>query len=113
MAATFDPVAYLQRTLDNYTRIWLLVTEAIAEQQPTGQVSQATVDTIVGTIEGVGGQEGSGVIRPKITTSEDGKTYNWLEYQQALNDIMKGVKEQLVLAIGPYDIQNTGGWGRW
>jgi len=86
----------LQRTLDNYGRCWLMCTEVIAN--PT----QANIDALVAAAAS------TGVIRPKVTYSVDGESYNWLEYQQALGDIMTAVKQQLISAQGPFEITLRG-----
>lgn len=89
----------LQRAYDNYCRIWLLVTEIVAGG---GAPTQAQVDALTSATEG------TGAIRPKITVTEDGATYNWTEYQQALNEIMTGVRQQMVYAGGPFEVRSRG-----
>ncbi len=89
-----DIAATLQRTLENYSRIWLMTTEIIAN--PT----QANIDTLVAAAGT------TGVMRPKPTYSVDGESYNWLEYQQALDAVMTGVKNQLIKAQGPFEIRS-------
>ena len=84
----------LQRTLDNYGRIWLLLTEVVAN--PT----QANIDTLVGTAEGLG------VVTPKPTYSLDGESYDWAGYQEKLDGIMQGVRRQLIFALGPAEIRS-------
>lgn len=86
----------LQRTYDNYCRIWQMCTELIAA--PT----QANIDRLVSTAESVG------VVRPKITYSLDGETFNWTEYQQQLYEIMAGVRRQMVFADGPFERRSIG-----
>lgn len=86
----------LQRVYDNYCRIWLMLTEAIG-----GNATQAQIDTLLSTAEGLG------IPRPKITYSLDGESYNWTEFQQALGDIMKTVREQMVYAGGPFEVRST------
>ncbi len=84
----------LQRVYDNYCRVWLMCVEIIAN--PT----QAAIDKLTSTAEG------TGVVRPKITYSEDGANYDWLAYQQALGAIMDSVRTQMIRAAGPYEIQS-------
>lgn len=89
-----NPADTLQRVYDNYARIWLLVTEVIAN--PT----QANIDTLTSTAEGLG------VVRPKPTYSLDGESYNWGEYQQQLGEIMANVRKQMVFAGGPFEVRS-------
>lgn len=86
----------LQRVYDNYCRIFVMVTEVIAN--PT----QANIDLLTSAAEG------ASVIQPKINYSLDGETYDWLGYQQALGEIMANVRKQMVFAAGPFWVQSQG-----
>lgn len=85
----------LQRVYDNYTRIWLLCTEVVAN--PT----QANVDTLTAEAEG------NATLRAKLTYSLDGESYDWTAFQQALEGIMAGVRKQMVFSAGPFEIRST------
>lgn len=87
----------LQRAYDNYCRIFLQVSEIIA----TG-ATQAQIDSLTSTAEG------TGVPRPKITYSEDGASYAWTEYQAQLGAIMTSLREQIILAEGPFAVISQG-----
>ncbi len=84
----------LQRTLDNYGRLWLLTTEVIAN--PT----QQNIDTLQSTAEGLG------VVTPKPTYSLDGENYDWAGYQEKLDSIMQGCRRQLIFAQGPVEVRS-------
>jgi hypothetical protein len=84
----------LQRTLDNYGRIWLMCTELIVN--PT----QANIDTLLSTAESLG------VVTPKPTVSLGQRQYQWTEYQQALGQIMKDVRQQLIYAQGLFETRS-------
>ena len=84
----------LQRALDNYGRIWLRLTEVIAN--PT----QANVDALVGQAEA------TGVVVPQVTQSVDGESYDWTGYQQALGKIMADLRQQIIWAQGPFEVRS-------
>ena len=81
----------LQRTYDNYAACFLLCTEVIVSP------SQANVAALVSTAVS------TGVVQPKPTYTLDGESYNWLEYQQGLGEIMASVRRQMVMAAGPWE----------
>lgn len=91
-----NPADTLQRVYDNYSRIWLMVTEIIASPQPT----QAAIDLLTSTAEGLG------VLAPKPTYSLDGENWDWTGYQQALGRVMADVRTQMVRAAGPFEVRS-------
>jgi 1,2-phenylacetyl-CoA epoxidase catalytic subunit len=93
-----NPADTLQRVYDNYSRIWLMLTEIIANPN----ANQQAIDTLTATAQGLG------VVRPKIDYSLDGESYNWTAYQAQLENIMAGVRRQMVFANGPFEIHSVG-----
>lgn len=85
----------LQRTYDNYCRIWLMLTETVLTS-PT----QANVDALTAAAEG------AGILSPKPDYSLDGESYSWAAYQQALEQIMAGLRKQMVFAAGPFEVRS-------
>ena len=83
-------VANLKRAEENYSRIWLLVTECVAN--PT----QSNIDAIVLAAAA------TGVVQPKVSHSVDGEQYSWTEYQQALGKIMEDLRKQIIRLQGPF-----------
>jgi len=45
---------------------------------------------------------------PKPSYTENGRTFNWTEYQRFLVDQMTTLKELLVSAEGPYELESRG-----
>lgn len=88
--------------LDNYARILVLVTQAIAEQSANGQANQATVDAIVK------GSSGTGIVRPKVTYTVDGENYNWNEYQQLIIAAQRELMQVAQLSAGPFLVRSRG-----
>lgn len=86
----------LQRALDNYCRILVLVTEVIAN--PTAENIDAAVDAAQTT----------NVIRPKVDYSAGGISYQWVGYQQFVISQIKTLKEAIVALAGPYQIESRG-----
>lgn len=91
MAATIGTTAgnNFQRAYDNYSRILVLVTEAIAN--PT----QSNIDAIVTAAQT------NNLVLPKPTTTEDGATYNWMEFQQFIITQMKTLKQLIQMEQAP------------
>jgi uncharacterized iron-regulated protein len=83
----------LTRTYENYARILLLATEKMASH------TQADIDAVV-TAAG-----SAGVVRPKVTYGENGRTVDWTAYQQTLLTMMKTIQEQIIAASGPYELK--------
>lgn len=92
-----NPADTLQRVYDNYARIWLMLTEIIANPN----ANQAAIDTLTSEAENLG------VVRPKIDYSLDGETYNWTAYQAQLENIMAGVRRQMIFANGPFEVRSV------
>lgn len=89
-----NPADTLQRVYDNYARIWLMVTETIAN--PT----QANIDALTSAAEG------AGVVRPKPTYSLDSESYDWTGYQAQIGKIMADVRTQMIRAAGPFEVRS-------
>ncbi len=79
---------------DNYTRIGVLLTQVVSN--PT----QANIDALTTLVEG------PGIVRPKITTSVDGESYDWLAYQVALPKLALDAKQNWINAEGPFFVQS-------
>lgn len=80
---------YLLRVLANYRRILVMVTEVIAD--PT----QSNIDAIVLAAQA------NNIALPKITTTTDGDTSNWMEYQQFIITQIKTLKQLIQQSQGP------------
>ena len=93
-----NPADTLQRALDNYARIFLLVTEVVAN--PT----QAAIDALLSAAEG------AGVVRPKVTVGIDGRSYDWAGYQAQLGKIMSDLRTQIIFFQGPAEIRSRSGF---
>jgi sulfatase maturation enzyme AslB (radical SAM superfamily) len=91
-----DRVATLNRALDNYHRIWLMVTEHMATRRQDG------VDAIVSAAAN------AGIVGPNITHSVDGESYDWTGYQQALGEIMNSLRTQIIKSSGPFEVRSRG-----
>jgi hypothetical protein len=91
----------LQRVYDNYCRILLMLTEVIA-----GQATQQTIDALTTAVEG------QGIVRPKLTSSVDGESYDWTGYQQALlgpdgkSGMMAAIRQQIIFLQGPFFVNS-------
>ena len=83
----------LQRAYDNYARLWLMCTEIIASGS-----SQTAIDALTSAAEG------SGIPAPKINSSVDGDSYDWVGYQSMLGKIMTDLRQQMIMAAGPFAV---------
>lgn len=90
----------LARAYENYSRILVMVTEVVAKG---GNPTQAQVDAVVALANR------SGLVRPKLTYTEDGTTFNWTEYQQfILTQALPQVRVEAQLAQGPFEVRSRG-----
>lgn len=81
----------LQRTYENYARILLLCTEKMTSN------TQVDIDAVV-TAAG-----SAGIIKPRVSYTENGRSIDWTAYQQQLLTMMKTIQEQIIAASGPYE----------
>lgn len=94
MAAT--PAQSLQRALDNYCRILVLVTEAIAN--PTAENVDAAVAAASTT----------NIMTPKPTYSAGGVNYDWTGYQSMLIQQITNLQKAVQAMAGPYQVESRG-----
>lgn len=92
MAATTAEA--LQRAYDNYARILVLCTQAVANPQ-----DRQTIDAAITSADA------AGLPRPKITYSVDGENYAWTEYQQFVISQMQALKTLIQMERGPYELR--------
>lgn len=88
--------ARLIRTRDNYTAILLLLTEIIASPR------QDQIDALCSQVES------SGLVRPKVTYTEDGATYNWTEYQTFVIQQLETLEKTIQIVGGPFEVRTRG-----
>lgn len=84
----------LQRAYDNYARALVAVTEVIANP-----MTQANIDAAINA------GEGAGLLRFKIDSSVDGKSYNWIGYQEFCTKQMTDLQKAIQVAAGPYELR--------
>lgn len=89
--------AALQRAYDNYARILVLCTEAIAN--PT---TQEAIDAVISAAST------SNIVQPQLTHSKDGETYNWTEYQTFLVQQLTALRALMQVSSGPWEIRTRG-----
>lgn len=85
--------AVLQAAYDNYARILLLCTTAIA--YPTTE----NIDAVTTAADD------AKIIRPKVTYTVDGRQFAWTEYQQFLTTQLAAIKSLITDAEGPFEIR--------
>lgn len=88
--------AVLQAAYDNYARLLLLCTEAIAN--PT----RARVDAVLELADS------ARVMRPKLTYTAGNRTVDWTGYQTFLVNQMAQVQKLITQAAGPFEVNSRG-----
>ena len=81
----------LKRMKSNYIRIGVLVTQVIAAPNRTN------IDAVIDAANG------AGVIRPKVTYSIDGESYDWTGYQTMLLGQIKALNELIQIEGGAWE----------
>lgn len=86
----------LIRARDNYCRIMVMCTEI----PPSPRQDQ--IDALSAAAEA------SGIVRPKVTYTEDGVTWNWMEYQQFITQQLAVLEKAIQTVGGPFEVRTRG-----
>lgn len=84
----------MEKAIENYARILVLLTEVVAN--PT----KAGIDSIVSAASS------SGIMTPKVTNSVDGESYSWGEYQSFIVDKLTQLQQVQQRLSGPFWVTN-------
>lgn len=86
--------ATIGRTIDNYLRLLLLITEVVTN--PT----QANIDAAV-TADGTDSR-----LKYRIDHSLDGESYNWTGWQEFVGRQLEQLRKLELTLAGPYEVRS-------